>query len=202
MKTGRKLTERQKAERAAGREATRQAEELGPLFADQAVRPDVDALLMERRLGAARERDHSVVGQKGGLDVLDRLHERHLMEMLGRFVSVEMLARLVEYRRRVYPDCPTYGVQFWKDCLAGRKVVLSVVRAGTRYTKYGEFPFVVEAEAFPPEDWVPPFAGEELKHRFWSRCENCRRWHSPGQTACYESGDRTGPPKLPTRGEG
>ena len=51
MKTGRKLTERQKAERAAGREATRQAEELGPLFADQAVRPDVDALLMERRLG-------------------------------------------------------------------------------------------------------------------------------------------------------
>jgi hypothetical protein len=55
---GRQLTELEKAKRAATRKVNKEREALGPLFADQAEKVDVRSLLVERRMGHARNVEH------------------------------------------------------------------------------------------------------------------------------------------------
>jgi len=176
---GRKLTERQKAERAAKAAVKKQQKALGPLFADQAVAPDVDVLLMQRRLKFAwlveKNQEHM-----DSMYILDKLHEQQLRELAGRHIPAEVVARLHLYRMETFPEAA--GVSFWCNVLSGKKYVFGYKVVGQKQTPYGLMNQVVEDGSWPPEGWTPPFTREQLRH--WQRCKKCGYWHSPEQEEC------------------
>lgn len=172
---GRKLTEEQKAQRAAARIAEKRKEALGPLFAYQAEPVDVQRLMLQRRLGHAKNMEHlhELLGHN---HVLNALFARHLESVARRHIPADVVERL-----RPSAMSPELQVSSWLDVLKGERRVLRV-REECGPTKYG-FPLLVPDEVWPPEGWVPPLTREEARGLFWQRCKACG-WHAPGQREC------------------
>lgn len=173
---GRKLSEAEKARRAARRLEKKRREELGPLFADQAEPVDERRLMIERRLGYARMAEHQH-GRHDALHVLDRMYARQLELLARRHLPTRVVDREASRLRDLGPDIQ---VSSWLGLLRGESRVLSYseaagpTRSGLR---------LMLGEPWPPAGWTPPFTKAETDHLFWSRCQACG-WHAPGQTAC------------------
>lgn len=187
---GRKLTEAQKAERAARRIEAKRRAELGPLFADQAEPVDRRALLIERRMGwagivAGRERllgDATRFLQELEVQAVERLALEHL--------PAEDVETLRVKIRRTYPDA-TYWLSAWLDVLTGRVRIPGRVRVEQlpRTDPAIERVRMVEEELLPRDGWKPPFGDDWRRSHFWQLCEKCRRWHAPDQAECVPSAE-------------
>lgn len=176
---GRKLSEQEKARRAANRALARERAALGPLFASQAVRPDEHALLMERRRGMARLVEYTE--RLAGDRLLDGLFVEHLKRLAAPHLDQATFARLDAYCRDTYP-AGQYHAAFWRGVLAGKQVIFSWRRVPAPGTTLGFR--AVPDEVFPPPGWQPPYTEDQMRFYFWAECKGCGLQHAPGQTEC------------------
>jgi hypothetical protein len=186
---GRKLTDHQKAERAAQKLYQKRVEEAGPLFARLVEPPGVREVLYARRLGGARQIEH--LEKLSGDRLLDSLYVTQLKGLVRPHVPPgspgghSYWDALSAHADAIYP--PRHGmpderqVGYWLGVLRGDRKDL-VLRDGGP-TPNG-FRKVLVDLAWPPEGWVPPYTREQLATLFWRRCDRCRRYHAPLQADC------------------
>src|SRR5262245_53205864 len=175
---GKKLSERERARRAARRIEARRRAELGPLFADQAEPVDEHRLMIERRLGWARQCEH-LREVLDGNHVLNALYAGQLEALARRFIPGTVVDRLAADMRDRGPDS---RVSAWLAVLRGERRVLSFKEVPGPMRWSGRL--MAEDEAWPPQGWTPPFTKADMDTMFWWKCRACGLYHAPGQATC------------------
>ena len=186
---GEKWSEARKVEVAAKKIEARDREILGPLFADQVERVDRRELMMLRRQGAAKGAEHMHSHLTDEAVALAMLEVSALEALARQHLPGDVVDRLRAYMFRVYPAVG-HWLTFWLDVLVGRKRIpcsITLQRDPSRITQWNhDGRYMVEGDLQPPADWKAPFGEEWRATYFWRRCDDCKRWHTPGQIECYE----------------
>jgi len=179
-RAGKKLTDLEKAQRAVKADVRKQVAELGPLFADQAIVPDVEDVLMGRRqrwAGMAADLCEHLLCK----DTLDVIEAMRLRRMAQACIPAEAFAEL-DAHKRIFPR--DYEGGFWAGILTGSK---RVEIRGHKVLDSAIKPhgFRIEYEfVWPPPGWTPPFTRETLGRHWWSDCRECGMSHAPNQSEC------------------
>lgn len=172
-----KLTDAQKASRAATRENNKLRKEM-PLFA-QADAIELTTEHEQRvRLQLAAAKAGENCGIISGGRILETLTERHLARLVRERVSPEVFAKLEHYNRNTYPSV-TYWSGFWFRVLTGTRVVFAwrceatgprtmVLENGLQVTLPSGKLLEDGALQFDP----PPFTREQLLELFPIRSVN------------------------------
>lgn len=183
---GKTLTEQQKAERAVKAAVRKQVKELGPLFAEQAVAPNVQEMLLQRRMGLAKQVEMGEVS-KAERDIMGKIQEYQWRRLAQQYLG-EWFEELNKYRLEVLPNGSEYGCSFWADRLTTtRRIIYGYKRVEDATNSVGFR--AVPTRWFPPEGWMPPLTRNDLPLPP-SRCYKCWYYHEANEP-CVEHAQET-----------